>query len=195
MQGVRRTSPASGTGPSVSVRRLEAQPSTTSTAQPVIKDSKFFLLINSNLAPKNNAQSARMTAALNDAMDRMLNNPRPLIAMREGNYDTDVIDIDSNYSIELGPEGRPSFKNLQRKGTRGRGGRIHAHALVEVQHTAKVQLNLAFIRMFVPTVLREHGFRVGAIYLNVKGFGSVRNILQYIGKDSPLARLVEFRGQ
>ena len=181
-------------GPTVSTTRLEAgEPEEGIVQQPVVKESNFLILINSNMRPKDNAESAAMTDALASVMQQMLDNPQPMIRMIEGDYEANVRDIKSNYSIELGPEGRVGFDRLsnRREGkTRGGGGRIHSHALMEITHTARVNLNLAYIRQHVPAALRQHGFNVRSIYLNVKGFGSKQNIIQYIGKDSALGRLV-----
>jgi hypothetical protein len=187
--------PRSGgdTGPVVSIEQVEPPPPEAVPEGPILRNSIFFITINSQLAPKSNTESAEMTAALNSVINRMFEQPKPLLKMLEGDYDADVKRIEMRYSIELGPEGR--IGHVRPAGRRGKGGRIHAHILLDITHAAKIHLDYGYIRRAVRFQLGQEGFAVPNIYLDVQvQRGSRQAMINYLMKDGRSARLVEALG-
>jgi hypothetical protein len=171
-----------------------------------IKASSWLITVSTNKRPSSNAESERLADALAGASEDVLNDPEPYLKfIAPGSYDTHVVSVDSTYSVELGPEGKYGHRKNRRDITmeggttrpassRGVGGRIHSHILLEIKHRTKLRLDYTrngALRQGFVMGLRERGVDVDHIYLDVKVVSSKYNLLRYLGKDSVLAQRVE----
>lgn len=127
----------------------------------------------------------------------MMDNPKPYLIIKKGGvYERDVVSVDSTFSVELGPEARTGYTKNRgltdkgvTKGSRGLGGRIHAHIILEVIHKTRIHLDYrreGAFRQDILSGLRERGIHVDNIYMSVKLADSKQNLLRYISKDTEL---------
>lgn len=149
-----------------------------------IKYSAWFITVNSNQKPKDIADARRMSMILKEAFIRMVSD--------DGNR---IIKV-----LVPGHRPEPPFvRNIDLKiagevGHDPRGGRVHIHAFLEIQHQSKLRLNYKAIN----EILREKLCNgpegcFPNIYVNIKLTRSTKTIEAYLRKDpiTPVDELVD----
>lgn len=137
-------------------------------AAPALRRSVFLLTINPNFSTEDPDTERDVRRRFNRYMDSMLRSPRlvKFVAPRENDtYNEHVKDIFAEWSIE--------------KGTNKYGGRVHAHAVITVDHESKLLLDLAAIRGFWTRVFGH------TPYVNARGTKSHEFLFgKYVRKDA-----------
>lgn len=130
--------------------------------------SNFLLTINTNVRPDDNADSRQLADKLADAIKTLFTKENVDSALKY--LDGDLMDIKTVY-----------VKFATEIGKNKKGGRIHTHAKIEIDHNAKIQLNSAGIQAFIAKEMDDP--RVQHPYVNIKYFRNKNNIDKYIEKD------------
>lgn len=102
--------------------------------------SGFFVTVNTNFHPKTKAESLEMGEKLRKAMTKMMTEEglREVVRMMDPNTKFDashILGIDGELKIEVGKQAG--------------GRRVHAHALIELTHNTRVQLNRTKMSEFI----------------------------------------------
>ena len=137
---------------------------------PKPKNSTFLVTCNTNFKPTTNSESRAAAAELKHAAENVfgsVKNIAPLVKFLDGKQwsDETIDNVDVLIGVELG--------------TGKRGGRIHAHIKVEIDHYSKIHLNPPMIKEHMNLHMHEYGVR----YVNISvRNNSVFNIENYIRK-------------
>lgn len=153
----------------------------------VVRDSNFFITVNTNYVPRNDADAQRVADDLSDAIERVFSNPRrwqPIFVFRDGapRDFSKFLDIEVDWRPEVAPK----------------TGAVHAHILVEVKHKVEkpgLHLSREAIKKAIREASTEPEIRDKNLYVNIKGFSSRRSLREYITKglvDTDDARLDSF---
>lgn len=144
---------------------------------PKVKHSSFFITISTNVAPEYQSDLQSVGKALNEAMESMLSedNLKEIVKFLPGHekdkYNDVVEAVDGSFAVELGKKAR--------------GGRVHGHALVHIDHRSKIHLDRDEIQSFIKLSLFVRGIDLKSIYVHIDAAKSDRTLIDYISK-SPL---------
>lgn len=142
------------------------------------KHSGFFLTINTNYHPKGNEDNGQICAEkLREAMNAMLGDEENLkkivTFLNEGDSwnDETIEKVDSQFVVE--------------RGRSPRGGRIHAHAALHIDHHSKIRLDIpAMKELLLPYFNCDVTCGIKNLYINVKIIKSNQGIRNYLTKEN-----------
>lgn len=143
---------------------------TDSNKPPKTKHSDFLITINTNYRPKLTPDSKDVGKVLSKAINK-LNTHENLtkIITLDGTdtYAASIKKIKAQFAVEIGqnPKGR----------------RIHAHLILQVDHTSRIQINIPVLREVVDGLLDDPRIKK-PVYVNVKYTPSGRSVEDYIKK-------------
>lgn len=142
------------------------------------KHSGFFLTINTNYHPKGKEENGQECAeklreAMNDMLGKEDNLKKIVTFLNEGDkWDDQTIEkVDSQFVVE--------------RGRSPRGGRIHAHAALHIDHHSKIRLDIPAIKEILLPYF-ESGCTCGIknLYVNVRIIKSNVGIRNYLTKEN-----------
>lgn len=149
----------------------------------ILRESGFLLTINTNYEPGNKDDVLSLGGDLHQAVDDMLKGINP--QTEEPNIKSVIKFIgkraDDEYSLD-------TIDNIEytvaiEQGTKAKGGRVHAHINIKIQHYSIVQLNTEEIQTFINHHLWEHSrYPVEGVHINVRYVGGYKNMETYIAK-------------
>jgi hypothetical protein len=142
------------------------------------KHSGFFLTINTNYHPKGKEENGQECAEkLREAMKEMLGNEENLkkivTFLNEGDTwnDETIEKVDSQFVVE--------------RGRSPRGGRIHAHAALHIDHHSKIRLNIPAIKdVILPYFNSGCTGGIKNLYVNVRIINTNVGIRNYLTKEN-----------
>ncbi len=134
------------------------------------KYSNFLLTINTNYKPEFQSDLAEVAEQLETALYGLFTheNLRKIVSFPRGGDYSQLHDINVEFSREVG-------KHAQ-------GGRVHAHAIIKIQHNSYIRLDPKAIQKIMVEQIDDT--RVKNVYVNVKAFRGEQYVRDYINKDS-----------
>lgn len=147
----------------------EAQP--RQTTRGTVFYSKFLVSLNSNIKPKSLEHQIFLERSMRNLIDNNFQGRKilPNIKILD-NEDADIDEkehllekIDVTFSLEIGKKAR--------------GGRLHAHVIVDIRHRTKIHIDAARLR---DQLLMYFGIRG---HVDIKYFPSAEILQDYISKD------------
>ncbi|GAM29387.1 hypothetical protein SAMD00019534_125630 [Acytostelium subglobosum LB1] len=144
--------------------------------RPKMRHSNFLLTVNTQKRPTSDEEAEHYAQRLDTAMDTIFTQSEHLenlFTLTPGKATSDgesptIHRLDTTFAVEVGKKAQ--------------GGRVHSHAVIEVDHNTHIRLNMDYIRQILPPMIG-----VDKIYANVryvKGMGEVKD---YIEKDQAMA--------
>lgn len=157
-------------GVHVSMSDLETNSSTTNSKNDPNKKrySQFFLTVNTNYRPKNDAESQEVGYELRDAMRglRTEANLEKIFRTDSGSVQSKVSEMDIESVIEIGQHPK--------------GQRIHGHATFDTTHTGDLKMNFGEIKRIILEEMNDD--RVKGLYINVRMMKHDKYIKDYLRK-------------
>lgn len=167
MSGPRVRLPAAG-------RRVSLSAGAPASAAGAVRTSSFFITVNTNYRPRSDAEANRLGQELTNGIRAAFANPvqRRAMVMRPGggaiDYDADIRSWEVDYSPEIAPH----------------TGYLHAHILVEIEHTAPTGIHLNRDGVLRSIRSHLHSPEIRRLpYINIRGFSTRADILRYMRKD------------
>lgn len=145
------------------------------------RHSGFFITINTNYLPADASDAQECAEKLREAVKAMLTEEENLkkivyflpSAAAEGHTwsgDT-ILDVSSQFVVE--------------RGRNPKGGRIHAHATLHIDHKSLIRINIPAIKeVIMPYFDGCTACNVKNLYINVRMIGSNADIRNYLTKES-----------
>lgn len=140
--------------------------------KPVLKNSTFHVICNTNFRPQTNESARNAADELREAAESAFSSASKIAPMvifkQEGDqWNEDIIkDVDVLMAVELGRDKR--------------GRRVHCHIKVEINHYSKIHLNPVVIKEHVNLYMRV--LRVQYVHIQVHAGRNWRVLEEYIGK-------------
>lgn len=137
------------------------------------KRSAYIITVSTNYKPLTTHESKQIAEELRSSLKNLFSHDglEDIIEFEDSthSYDFNVDRVKIEYSIELG------------KGEKG--GRIHAHAHVKIDHTSKIKLDFAKMREIIQEDFSDERLAGKKIYMNVKIASGSKSLRDYIRKD------------
>lgn len=138
--------------------------------------SQWHVLVSSNVKTYDIGTANQIADDLKSAVRYAFesNGSQVFRVMREGDsFDSDSIEkIKISYAAEIGEDPK--------------GGRVHIHAIIEVEHHTILQINIPVAVKIIKEQLKSNPFILGA-YVNIKWVPTSKPLEHYIGKN-PLSK-------
>lgn len=153
--------------------------------------SLYSLMVNTNKIPTDEADAFHIVEALRASGLQIFNNDAEdwLKIMEPGaSFDEDVDQITVDQEVERGPE---EFERVPGRPGPGRGGRVHLHAVIKIDHRTRVQLDIPMLQALFVGELNARGVDVNSVAIQYRLYVSQEALLRYISKDSRLGQRVE----
>ena len=138
------------------------------SARQVGRRSRFHVTVNTNRRPTTTAESEAIGADLRQALNRTLPSSArtgDLFTFREGGPG-DIQRVDIKFSVEVGHSTR--------------GGRVHAHAIVDVRHNALIHIDTLFLADVTAGAMADPLVR--RCYVNVRSLATDDDVERYLLK-------------
>jgi hypothetical protein len=134
------------------------------------KHSGFFITINTNQAPSDSHTISERAETLRGALREVLETEEGVSSIIKyldpsGSWDK-IEKVDTEFVVERGT----------------RQHRIHAHAVIHIEHTTKIHISREALEQHILSYFREHGIVLPNIYVNIKPISGAGNIRAYLEK-------------
>jgi hypothetical protein len=159
--------------PKVSISSIRHQ---GQIAKSIPKHSGFLITINTQIKPENQDEAKQLANDLEEAMkaafdeDNIGNFIEFIDEGTKHKWSTDYIEsVKGEFTVELGQHAK--------------GGRIHGHAAIHIDHYSKIRLDQGELRVFLNDYLADNSdFPVKKIHLNIRHISEDSNLHRYIHK-------------
>lgn len=143
------------------------------------KHSNFFITLNTNRIPANDAEEETLRRIIADSVRGMSD----WKVFKDLLRNMDVLDIpvppDKVHDVRI--------QFVTEKGKKPKGGRVHAHILIKVTHSTRLRLDLPNLKAYFLDYFDAHNpehISVANVYLNVRAVRSNKSIYDYLEKDT-----------
>lgn len=144
----------------------------------VVRESVFMVTIDTKQKEKYGPEVFQkfirwFSSLLKAIFNKSRNNLEKLLIWKKGNI-ADFRGFRGNIVLEIGGESEKSRDTL------------HAHVIIRIQHTGKVQLNLPYIRNYLQKYWKKSGFKEDTPFVRIKGGDSIESLKNYTEKQKKI---------
>jgi hypothetical protein len=137
------------------------------------KSSAFFLTINTNKKPANKIEEVTLIDWLQSGLEHTFsreNLPKALTDLTTGREPVLAVlgEVILKYGVEVGQKPK--------------GGRVHAHSLLKIQHNTKLHINPGSVKSQLVEYFKGNDVPVLSLYVNVRAAKTEEAMLRYITK-------------
>lgn len=137
------------------------------------KSSAFFITINTNKKPVDKMEEVTLIDWLQSALENTFS---------KENMPKVLTDLETLTEPTLPVLGAVVFKYAVEVGQKPKGGRVHAHSLLTVQHSTKLHVNTNKVKSHMISYFKDNDVKILNLYVNIRAAKTEEAMLRYITK-------------